>query len=675
MHTEAPSRRGSAGNGVAYRDRTLLGPACPGLRLETAARIGDTLWMAGGGVGSVRVIGFDSAAHRVASLLDVPGVSEVWGAAASGSDLYLAVATPAELIRIDTTTMIISDRQPLDDRTAWAVTVAPDGEVLVGTAPAAGLWAYHPESRSTRQVATVMPAPGYLRSLVATQDHVYCATGPVARLLRVDRATGRVDDLEPPGLDGQTFVRICAGFPRAGGTGDLLALGTTPQARLVLLDPDHPSRAAVAELPHDEPYINGLHHRAGRLWITSTRSNALWCIDEPTQAFDAASQGSAELAPRLVSMTPHGATALGSLGDGRLWVVQHDLALVDPDTGEVELPSLDGGQEHRFDATATLAWIDGTVHLAGESGVLAHHDDGSSEPMIIDASQVESFATLDGRLHLGGRPLARIMTLTPGDNVPTQLAQVPRDEEQRHIAVLRSDPARGLLVAGTRPDYGARDGALVVIDPRSGDLAVERGILAGQAITAIAPVGGGWCIGGSIDNGEGTVPTVATATVGLVAADGLSLQWETTPVRDAREIVDVRAVDLLSAELGDEAVATDPQQYGSLVVGITDQGHAFGLDSGTGSLRWRVRVARSGGRMARRGTTLYGTDGRILWALDLGGDGPPTPRTVLTGLHGVWSGPPTVVTDDSGALFTVQENHRLRIDGDPGAPTGRGAAS
>lgn len=613
---------------------TVLGTATSGVRLEVAAQVGGDLWLAGAGARSVRVIRWDSTRDQVTAVLDIAGSSEVWGAAVAGGQVLIATGAPALLVCIDAATATVASRHPIPDDTAWCVAVAPDGAVFVGSSPGGTIWRHEPGSDDLVAWVTLGEMPCYVRDLVATDAGVLCGTGPRAGLFWIDRRDASVVDLTPDswGRD-LTFVRTCRLV-------DGIAIaGTTPRAMLTAVDLS--TRAVVGQwrFDHGEPYVTGIHPSGGRLWITTTRSNSLWAMDRAALT-DPGLPG-----PDLVTVTPHGASALGSLPDGTVWVMQDGLALVDPSDGSVRIPSLGSSRHRRRDAARALCWADGQICVAGESGLHLHRDDRPGAGVAVAVGDVDCLASGNGQVLLGGMSNAEVRSLAVAGTEPSAPWVV--GHQQRQVTAIALQPGTNDGYLGTRPDYGAIDGAVVQFSDGE-PVRVLRGLLPEQSITAVAVVEspGPDCaavIGGSVDNGDGTVALRSTAQLGLLPGQGSELVWCIEPLAGARAIVSIA-------------------QVGAVVVGVTDQGTAFGVDVESGAVEWTCQVARSGGRLAVLGSTVYGTDGELVWAIDVEPEVFPRPEVLLAGLRGVWSGVPSVVTDGESALFTLRGNQLVRID-------------
>ena len=173
-----------------------LGPASSVTSTGVAAQVGGQIWTATSGVSPVKVGAFDPTTGRVERTIDLPTGAGVWAMAQVGADLYVGTYTPGDLYKINTDTGALTKVANFGSF-IWSLAAAPDGTILAGTYPDAGVHSYDPATGTTRSYGTVAPGEQYVRSIAVDDRTIYAGIGSHAKLITVDRASGATASILP----------------------------------------------------------------------------------------------------------------------------------------------------------------------------------------------------------------------------------------------------------------------------------------------------------------------------------------------------------------------------------------------------------------------------------------------------------------------------------------------
>ncbi|BCJ37713.1 hypothetical protein Athai_52160 [Actinocatenispora thailandica] len=571
-----------------------------------------------------------------------------------GSDVLYAVPAGenAELNVVDVHSRTLKRAVPLPGAAgAWAITVASDGSVYVGSYSNAHLYRYTPADGTVTDLGQPIGGEQFLYGLSAGDDgSVYGGTYPHAHAFRYDPADGQVTDYGSLD-DVQQYARSTAYDPDDRALFVGLA---TPKARLLRIDVDS---GAVTELTpagfggtelSDLDYAGGkvFGNDHGQLVVFDAKTGNQLDFTDPSGA--------------TVDQFPLSARGVSPAHDGAVWfttstlhLVRYDLATdtltdtgarvsrgaaigygwVDDPTG----PALYGlagnysGGTFRFDpaTNALTQWssplryvpvplmnvlpdpTDGTVLVdAFLNGTAGRYDPATGKTAAAPRlGQVEDWAWGDdGKVYFGIYPYGQLSVWDPhapagADNPRKLFALVDSDEQNRPVAVV---PHGRRVYVGTTPGYGVYGGALSVYDLDTGELAVHRNIVPDQTVASLLPVGDAVWGGSSIDGGQGTEPKATEAKLFRYDPATGTRTAEYTPVPGAESIT---------------ALTVGPDHD---LWGLAD-GTVFVFDPDTHQVVRRIPVFTGGtgaqdGALVWRDGMLYGVSGGRLFVVDsLGG--------------------------------------------------------
>ncbi|MET7327743.1 hypothetical protein [Nonomuraea sp. NPDC005650] len=443
---------------------------------------------------------------------------------------------------------------------SWAVTVAPDHSVYVGsynaTAGAMGrLFRYTPSTDQVSELGIPIATETFVWSVAASPDGsaVYGGTSPTGKLFRYDTATGAYTDLGSP-VPGDQYVRDLAvaedGTVYAGvGASSMKVAVLTPGGTVErVIDPPVEGSGYAYDVDVAGRYLlvrfvtsmganpMGVYDLRKRAWkdvvedvdnLTvggGRRGHDLYLFQhDELVKYDLRTRkitrlgftGYGEGAARPLGWLGH--TLVGTSSTGRIWQF-------DRRTGQGRL--LDGtltGQPVSIRSLGTGP--DGRVYAGGFfTGGLAAYDPATGEAQNWpDVGQSEGIVTHKGKLYLGVYPGARIYEFD--GTAPRLLLDLGGQEQDRPFAMIS---AGDWLAFGTVPKAGTHGGALGLLDPATGRTVIRRDIVPGHSIIGLAYRDGVVYGATSAFGGTSTPRGDAVAFAYDIATD--SLKWQSTPV-------------------------------------------------------------------------------------------------------------------------------------------------
>ncbi|MEV0148014.1 MULTISPECIES: hypothetical protein [unclassified Nonomuraea] len=487
------------------------------------------------------------------------------GTALDGDRLYSVTSSasgPAILgVRNAADASLVAERPLPLALGSWAVTVAPDHSVYVGsynaTAGAMGrLFRYDPATDEVRELGIAVPGETFVWTVAASPDGtaVYGGTSPNGRLFRHDTATGRIDDLGSP-VPGEQYIRDLA----IAEDGTIYAGVGAQSMKVAVLRPDGTLVKVIDPPITGSGYAYDLDVVGRHLLVrfgTTTGTN-------PMGVYDLAAGAWRDVVDDIDSLT---------VGGGRhghqVYLVQGDelvtydlrtrkttkLGFTDLGGGAARILGWNGGtlvgtsstgrvwhyDRHRrrgrlFDSTLTGQPVsirsmgvgpDGRIYAGGFfTGGLAAYDPATGASQFWpNVGQSEAIVTHKGKLYLGVYPGARIYEFDGAE--PRKLLELAGQEQDRPFALVS---AGDWLAFGTVPKAGSVGGALGLLDPATGRTVIRRDLIPGQSIIALA-YRDGVLYGTTSAFGATGVPQgdAAHAFAYDIATD--TLRWTTTPV-------------------------------------------------------------------------------------------------------------------------------------------------
>lgn len=536
------------------------------------------------------------------------GETVIWSASSS---------TPAVLNAVDPDTGEVVEAFPMEGAEgSWAVEVAADGSVYVGTYGSAHLFRWTEEDGLLDLGNPPQGSGDFVHDLTSDENGVvYGGMSPNGAYFSYDPRTEKFRDYGR--LSDADYVRS---VEVVDGT---LFAGTSRPSTIFAIDPDSGESEKIPAPPDADPeaeYVYDLDSGDGYLYA---RYGEAFPDDLFVYDIEAAEWAEhIELAHGLSVSAPGPDGIIYLIADGALHSYDPatgDLQATDvPFTGrvanargigwaELDDPDFPGEsivgllwrgtmfryspQTGAFDfietniegtpipVTSLAEGPDGTMHAGGFlSGGFATFDLGSGA---LDSfqrfAQMENMVTVGDRLYLGTYPGARLYEYDPeaewnspeyspatDEDVPENPRQLLdlTDEEQVRAGALAA--AGDYVALGTEPELDRYGGEFVIWDPAS-DSAVfqERGLIEDQSIIDLEYRDGIVYGGTSINGGyAATPPRAAEAVVFAWSLEDEELLWQFAPIADAPTIEDLAfdAEGTLWAVADDRLVSLDLDQ-------------------------------------------------------------------------------------------------------------------
>ncbi|MGH3659885.1 MAG: hypothetical protein ACRDUA_24865, partial [Micromonosporaceae bacterium] len=282
-------------------------------------------------------------------------------------------------------------------------------------------------------------------------------------------------------------------------------------------------------------------------------------------------------------------------------------------TGELEYRSLVARGFRAAPEQAMSMLADGErVYVSGKNGAQVHDLATGEQSRWVLPGQPKSWVSVDGKVYAGVYTQALLYCYTPTDGGSEIVARIGNQQDRPRDMAYDSD--RGLLVTGTQPEPGHRNGTVSLYDIADDKLDVYRGLIDRQSIYSVAVGHDVAYLGSYVQEGFGLDPVHDTASLAAFDLDSRKVRWQLDPVPGAQYIAGLTT-------------------FGGRVYGVTDTGVLFEVDPERRTVLRTTKVADTGGDLLVKGAVLYGTDGERVYKVD--------PRslqvsTVTDGLAGDW---------------------------------------
>ncbi|MFW6599171.1 hypothetical protein ACQBAU_01695 [Propionibacteriaceae bacterium Y2011] len=450
----------------------------------------------------------------------LPGARGSWAiTTAPDGHVYVGTYSQAHLYRYSPTSDTVTDLgAPVPgEAQVYGLSTGPDGSVYGGTYPNCHVFSWDPATNSVTDFGRVDPTSKYVRGAVYDADHNAVIAGiysPVAKLVRVDVATGQFADITPPGL-------ACVGVGEVGYAGGTVfaSVGKTLHA----VDPitgaarqfiDGVTGSTVETLPVNSRFISpeydgavfytSVDRELRRIELATLTSTVATAADEPIR-LPATGLGFG------ISGEPSRPVLHGKVGTSSGLSFSYDLTEqaftswtgdVLPDYSPV-IDILPGRAGTRHEQKI---YVSG--YLSGATAVLDIASDtyDQQQPKL---GQVEDWCWFGDDIVAGIYPTATLKRWTPGAGNPASLFSLQDSHEQNRPLAVITDDTR--LYVGTRPDYGKHGGALTIHSWATGSRVVHRDIVPDQTVATLTLHEGLVYGGSAIEGGGGTQPIATEA--------------------------------------------------------------------------------------------------------------------------------------------------------------------
>ncbi|WP_251413973.1 MULTISPECIES: hypothetical protein [Paenibacillus] len=466
---------------------------------------------------------FDLLSGELLFRESIPNTDCCWGMCATeNGDIYLGGINDGVLYRYSSDGLMPIGTNP-SDRWVWQL-YSTHGRVFGGTYPGAKVFEYNIETGEFHDYGIVKEGQDYVRGLTADEQSIYAGIGAAKHVVRIDRTTGELEELDLVGVSGsQGFVDrlwVIDGY--------LFVSCNYTEVRVFRLD----TLVQVGAFPYDNMLINSRVRHPGRVYFKQGRKLCYW---------DIAGESWSE-------------TEICTLPEGRVKALEW--VSVDGEPGAesgTEISRSDGQQAGTEESTLALVTVNAQLALIRllDGQVIVRSLDIEPQPILIHCLETGD----DGKLYIGGYQrgfslfdpdideIQHNFELFPQSEGMTFLGGVAYFGTYTHAHMFRFDPMRpidfgttsehnpgwigelghaqdrpfamtrggGRVIVGTVPDYGLRGGALAMYDPAAGQWEVYPDIVPEHSIQGVAYKDGLIYGGTSIWGGLGAAPAEGPA--------------------------------------------------------------------------------------------------------------------------------------------------------------------
>jgi outer membrane protein assembly factor BamB len=607
----------------------VLGPASTAAPLVGATVLGDKAYVVTRGLRPAVLAEVDLLTRTVRRTVLLPTGEGAWATTVADGSVYVGVYGTPDVYRFDPKTGDLAWVARLGSASGyvWALTTAPDGIVYAATYPDGGIWELDPRDGDARRIARPVPGAQYARYVAADDTHVYASVYSPGRLVAVDRATHTVQDLSPLGDVGYGPIAV---------HDDRL---TTTAARTLLSMRTDGTAVEVVDFPTSEALADALAVASdGTTYVTTRRSGSVWRHRPEKAELELVATPSARDEHRAIVLLDD-ATLFGVTGSGAVW-------WLDVETGSSEVVDLvDAGLTPGPERPQSIAYTAGTVVVGGHWGIEMHRLASGRRERVRVPGEPKAMLVREGLVYLAMYPSAEILVLDPATRRVRRLGEIGHGQQRPWD--MAYDERTGLLVVVTAPDTGDLEGALTVVDPRTGDVDVYPGVLKDQALMAVDAVDGIAYVGGDVLGGGGVPPTRGSASIGAFDLRSRRLLWEVEPLPGQRTVQDL--------------VVHDGLLYGVMK---RDPGTWFAMHLRTRTVRQRGSLSGYGETFVHRGQVFAAVYPDRIYRL---GPDLSEPMVVADDLDHEWSSNPQVAPEsdeDSWHGWGLQGRDlaRIRLD-------------
>lgn len=511
--------------------------------------------------------------------------------------------------------------QPDGDRIVFSLKVGPD------------LFEWDHAAEELLNVGRVHSTALKAIDLAVTDQTVYVGGGTDAYLTAVDRDTRKMRDILSPALADETFIQSVAVVDDGR-----VVIGSSPSMKLAILDPERPADATIVDCPIGdlEGAITAVEIVDGTVYFTTTDpSYALWSYDLSTDTDPQQIATPIDHPTRDIVVLDDTLIGVGSGGYSAIWKL-------DPKTGTAESVRLgDVGLPKGVGNVQSLHAFDGKIYAGGSRVTDIHDPSSGTQELFPTPGEPKVMASVDDRLYQGVYGGAGLIEYSPASGDLRELAWL--GQHQNRPRALHYHEDSGLLLMGTRPDFGQLGGALAAYDLSSDTLrSVIRHLVQDQTINAISSIGETVYLGTDINGGIGSTPTADASQ--LVA-------WNpnTETIRWTYEFLEY-----------DGIIGLDNR--GSTIYGRSLDGRLFGFEVDTQQVTLERQIGegdRTGG-LIESNELIYTVDTSELVSYDPDTD---TLTVLIDDLDAAdaWHNFPQVTIDDDGRLYVAKGKNLVQV--------------
>ncbi|MFC4113660.1 PQQ-binding-like beta-propeller repeat protein [Nonomuraea zeae] len=466
---------------------------------------------------------------RSVTLPDGPATGEPeggWATAVSGGKIYVGTYPVPDLYSFDPATGEVRHLRTFGKNGGfvWSLAAAPDGTLYAGTYPDGRVWEYVPATGAVRDFGVLAQGERYVRAVAADADYVYAGLLDKGKLVRITRATGETKELAagPTGIGSITLHgdRVLAA---SGGTLIDVRADGTDERRVTLESGTLDVLTTAAD---------------GTVYTTSRPDGAVHRYRAGDTAFtkvaDPPSAGDETRRLQLIDEN----TMLGFAGSGGMW-------WLDLRTGTSEFVDLiEAGLPSGSERPQSMLLVPNRALYVGGHFSMEVRDLRTGERRRFRMpGEPKDLVRHGNKIYAAIYPSGQIVSMDIRTDEVRSVGFLGHGQQRPWD--IEYDAVTGKLVVASAPLGAKLNGALSVIDPRTGHIDVYEGVIPDQSLMSLSldPRGGVVYLGGDVLGGGGTPPVKTSASVAAFDLKTRKVLWQVDPIAGHRTFQDIKVQD------------------------------------------------------------------------------------------------------------------------------------
>ncbi|MGW0805527.1 outer membrane protein assembly factor BamB family protein [Nonomuraea sp. NPDC002799] len=446
-----------------------------------------------------------------------------WATAVSGGKIYVGTYPVPDLYSFDPATGDVRHLRSFGKNGGfiWTLTAAPDGTLYAGTYPDGRVWEYVPATGAVRDFGVLAPGERYVRAVAADADYVYAGLLDKGKLVRINRADGTLKELAT-GPTGVTNIVEHGDRVLATSGAVLIDVGKdgTGEHR-VTLDGSSIDMLTVA----GDGTVYATSRPDGAVHRYRTGDTGFTKIAEPPSQSDET---------RLLHLLDDH-TLLGFAGSGGMW-------RLDLGTGASALTDLiEAGLPAGPEKPQSMLLVPGrAVYIGGHFSMEVRDLRTGEQRRFRMPGEPKDLVQHGDKIYAAMYPSGQIVSVDLRTDEVKSVAFLGHGQQRPWD--IEYDRVTGKLVVASAPLGADLNGALSVVDPRTGKTDVYVGVLPDQSLMSLSldPRGGLVYLGGDVLGGGGTPPVKTSASMAAFDLRARKVLWQVDPVAGNRTFQDVK---------------------------------------------------------------------------------------------------------------------------------------
>ncbi|MEV0150281.1 MULTISPECIES: PQQ-binding-like beta-propeller repeat protein [unclassified Nonomuraea] len=466
---------------------------------------------------------------RTATLPDGPaeGAPEGgWATAVTGGKVYVGTYPVPDLYSFDIATGEVKHLRSFgrNGGFVWSLAAAPDGTLYAGTYPGGRVFEYVPATGAVRDFGVLAQGERYVRAVAADDAHVYAGLLDKAKLVRIERATGKVQELAtaPTGVGAITLH------------GDRVLAAAGGELIDVRKDGSDLRRVRLEEGSLDVPSATD----DGTVYATSRPDGTVYRYRTGDTAFtkvaDAPAPGDESRLLRLLDAD----TLLGFAGSGGLW-------WLDLSTGTSQFVDLlEAGLPPGTERVQSMLLVPNRALYVGGHFVMEVRDLRTGDKRRFRVpGEPKDLVRRGDKIYAAVYPSGQVISIDLRTDKVRGVALLGHGQQRPWD--IEYDPVTDKLLVASAPLGANLKGALSVVDPDTGRVDSYVDVIPDQSLMSLSldPRRGVVYLGGDVLGGGGTPPTRTTASVAAFDLRARKVLWSVDPVPGHRTFQDVKVHD------------------------------------------------------------------------------------------------------------------------------------